>query len=64
MIPVMINTNPVIIPALCSHLCQFNFNRPLYTILIHISIPAIVIMEYMTAIAVKTRHPLVPAKRK
>ena len=62
--PVATNVKPVMIPALCSHLCQFSLSIPLYTILTQISIPVIVITEYIMAIKAIIYQPLVPAKRK
>ena len=62
--PVTINVHPVIIPALCSNVCQFSFNIPLYASLTHSTIPVTEITKYNTAIVNTAHQPFVPANKK
>ncbi len=56
--------HPVIIPDLCSRLCQFNFSTPLYANLTHNTIPETDIKRYSEATLMTAHMPFVPAKRK
>ena len=62
--PVATSVAPVIMPALCSHLCQSSLSSPLYTTRTQINMPVMVTTEYKSAIKAIMYQPFVPAKRK
>lgn len=64
MIPVITKVIPVIIPVLCSNLCQFIFSNPLYAYLTNNAIPVIVIRKYIKAINQTNQPSWVPANKK
>ncbi len=64
MIPVITKVIPVIIPVLCSNLCQFIFNNPSYAYFTKSTIPVMVMTEYIQAINKTSHIPCTPANKK
>lgn len=62
--PVIINVSPVIIPALCSSLCQLSFISPLYANLIQSTMSLTEITKYNNAMVIMAYHPVLPANKK
>ncbi len=62
--PVATKMPPVMMPELCSRLCQLSFKMPLYASLTHNTMPVTDIIKYIAAMSNTAQIPFVPANKK